>query len=302
MAITVDATLSTTSTNPVENKAITNALNTKADTSSLPHGVPSGGTTGQVLVKSSNSDYAVEWQTITTPSGTKNISITSNGTTTEDVTNYATASITTNVPASAVDSGTKNISITQNGTTTENVVGYASASISVSVSGGDPNENMDKFLNGTLTTYNTDVTSVHSDSFRNASVQTLVFTALGTTSTQRMFANTSALKTIDISGTITNLPQNTFNGSTAVDTIIFRKNSVITISATNAFTNTPFAQGKTGGTIYIPKTLYDALGTGTNDYKASTNWATMDSYGTITWAKIEGSQYENYYADGTPIT
>lgn len=37
----------------------------------------------------------------TTPTGTKQISITSNGTTTEDVTNYATASITVAVPTSS---------------------------------------------------------------------------------------------------------------------------------------------------------------------------------------------------------
>ena len=38
----------------------------------LPHGLPTGGTTGQVLAKSSNSNYAVTWSTIEThgiPSG-----------------------------------------------------------------------------------------------------------------------------------------------------------------------------------------------------------------------------------------
>lgn len=49
----------------------------------------------------------------------------------------------------------------------------------------------------------------------------------------------------------------------------------------------------TGGTIYIPKVLYDHLGDGTSlDYKAATNWSTVDGYGAITWAKIEGSAYE----------
>lgn len=62
-----------------------------------------------------------------TPTGTKQISITTNGVTTEDVTNYASAEITTNVPASAVDTGTKSIS--SNGT--HDVVGYASASVNV---------------------------------------------------------------------------------------------------------------------------------------------------------------------------
>lgn len=87
-------------------------------------------------------------------------------------------------------------------------------------------------------------------------------------------------------------------------TMVIRKSDGISaLGSTNAFTATPFASDGSGGTIYIPKVLYDELGTGSSlDYKAATNWSTIDGYGTITWAQIEGSQYENYYADGTPIT
>ena len=86
-------------------------------------------------------------------------------------------------------------------------------------------------------------------------------------------------------------------------TMILRKSSKAYLSGANAFANTPFASGGTGGTIYIPKVLYDELGTGSaNDYKAATNWSTVDAYGTITWAQIEGSIYETQYADGTPIS
>lgn len=75
------------------------------------------------------------------------------------------------------------------------------------------------------------------------------------------------------------------------------------LGAIAAFNNTPFANGGAGGTIYIPEVMYNHLGDGTAlDYKAATNWSTIDGYGTITWAKIEGSQYENYYVDGTPVT
>lgn len=77
-------------------------------------------------------------------------------------------------------------------------------------------------------------------------------------------------------------------------TIILRKTSVATLSSVSqAFGGTPFASGGSGGTIYIPKSLYDHLGDGTaSDYKAATNWSTLDGYGTVTWAKIEGSEYE----------
>lgn len=87
------------------------------------------------------------------------------------------------------------------------------------------------------------------------------------------------------------------------DTIILRNSSLTSLTNYNVFRGSRYASGGAGGTIYIPKSLYDHLGDSTSlDYKAATNWSTVDGYGTITWAQIEGSQYENYYADGTPIT
>lgn len=67
-----------------------------------------------------------------TPTGTKQISISSNGTTTEDVTTYASAEITVSVP-SVSPTGTKQITISSNGTTTEDVTNYANAEIAVAV-------------------------------------------------------------------------------------------------------------------------------------------------------------------------
>ena len=90
-----------------------------------------------------------------------------------------------------------------------------------------------------------------------------------------------------------------------LDTIILRKaDSPTALAGLNALnTNPAFKSGGAGGTIYIPKALYDHLGDGTSlDYKAATNWSTLDGYGTVTWAKIEGSIYETQYADGTPIS
>ena len=114
-------------------------------------------------------------------------------------------------------------------------------------------------------------------------------------------SNSNALKTVDCNQML-NMNRTFYSGCPNVDTLILRSTSLSTMSWTNAFDSTPFANGGSGGTIYIPKSLYDHLGDGTSlDYKAATNWSTIDGYGTITWAKIEGSQYENYYADGTPI-
>ena len=87
------------------------------------------------------------------------------------------------------------------------------------------------------------------------------------------------------------------------DTIILRNSSLTSLTNYNVFRGSRYASGGAGGTIYIPKSLYDHLGDGTSlDYKAATNWSTVEGYGTITWAQIEGSIYETQYADGTPIT
>lgn len=52
----VDSALSENSINPVQNKVITSALNEISVS-----GLPSGGTQGQLLMKSSNTDYMTEW-------------------------------------------------------------------------------------------------------------------------------------------------------------------------------------------------------------------------------------------------
>lgn len=46
--------------------------------------------------------------------------------------------------------------------------------------------------------------------------------------------------------------------------------------------------------VYVPQSLIAT-------YKTSSNWSTRFNAGYITFYAIEGSQYENYYADGTPI-
>lgn len=96
---------------------------------------------------------------------------------------------------------------------------------------------------------------------------------------------------------------NNFANCSNLKTLIIRESAkVAALSNINNFDGTPFASGGSGGTIYIPKALYDHLGDGSSlDYKAATNWSTLNGYGTITWAQIEGSIYETQYGDGTPI-
>lgn len=109
------------------------------------------------------------------------------------------------------------------------------------------------------------------------------------------FRSNKGLKVIDLTFTGNFKGDAVFRDCTLLDTIIIRNGTVPTLSSTGAFTNTPFASGKAGGTIYVPSALI-------NSYKAASNWSTVNGWGTVTWAAIEGSQYENAYADGTPIS
>ena len=116
----------------------------------------------------------------------------------------------------------------------------------------------------------------------------------------------SILATVDIENMTGQWGQHILNNaflSSSLNKLILRQTTIANLQSVTALAGTAFASGGAGGTIYIPKALYDELGTGSSlDYKAATNWSTLDGYGTITWAQIEGSQYENYFADGTPIT
>lgn len=94
-------------------------------------------------------------------------------------------------------------------------------------------------------------------------------------------------------GFVNYINNNCFYGSSKLATIVLRNTSLVSLGGVGAFNNTPFKSGGTGGTIYIPKVLYDHLGDNSaDDYQHATNWSTVHGYGTITWAKIEGSIYE----------
>ena len=103
----------------------------------------------------------------------------------------------------------------------------------------------------------------------------------------------SSLLSVDFGEDLTSIGSAALQDASHLATLVIRANSIPTLGGASAISGTPFASGGTGGTIYIPETLYNHLGDGTaDDYKAATNWSVIDAYGTITWAKIEGSQYE----------
>ena len=144
--------------------------------------------------------------------------------------------------------------------------------------------------------------SLNSRSLSNLGIEILVLPSIVNFYGMSVCNGCKSLTTIDLGENITGIGNSIFGACSVLNTIILRKSSVVPLTWGSAFSSTPFDTGGSGGTIYIPKSLYDLLGTGqTGDYKAATNWSTFDGYGTITWAQIEGSQYETKYADGTDV-
>lgn len=139
--------------------------------------------------------------------------------------------------------------------------------------------------------------------FYHTALTALAFPKLTAVGTQSLHSIGSTFQALDLGDTCTTINNQGIAGNNNFDTLILRRSSGITAAGqNNILNNTKFANGGAGGTIYIPKALYDHLGDGTSlDYKAATNWSTINGYGTITWAKIEGSYYETHYADGTVI-
>ena len=138
--------------------------------------------------------------------------------------------------------------------------------------------------------------------FENSIFTAIVLPKITQTKNSDFAGNNALLTAVDLRSA-TSLAQNLFNNRSGLVTVILGSSELAALTNITAFNNTPFASGGSGGTIYIPQSLYDHLGDGTSlDYKAASNWSTIDGYGTITWAKIEGSYYETHYADGTIIT
>lgn len=110
-----------------------------------------------------------------------------------------------------------------------------------------------------------------------------------------IFNGCTSLKTVDWGPHSMSIGADAFRAPN-LENLILRRPTVASLGGggTNVFRGcTNIQPGGSGVSIYIPKTLYDSLGTGTNDYKAATNWSVIDGYGTVTWKQIEGSQYES---------
>lgn len=130
--------------------------------------------------------------------------------------------------------------------------------------------------------------------YRHPNLETLVLPKISQLSNS-MINNCSKFKTLDLGPTFRIYYMQATQNDTVFDTIIIRSTSLPEMTNINALQNTPFASGKSGGTLYVPQSLIAS-------YQAASNWSTILGYPNNQILPIEGSIYETQYADGTPIT
>lgn len=105
----------------------------------------------------------------------------------------------------------------------------------------------------------------------------------------------AGVKTADLGQVHENGFDNNYFYNCPLATLILRyTGGVCPLKNVTAFRDTPFKDGGTGGTLYVPSALISS-------YQSATNWSTVLGYANNQILPIEGSQYENYYADGTVI-
>lgn len=122
-----------------------------------------------------------------------------------------------------------------------------------------------------------------SASFPNMAIASNLTTAFGNNTA--VYA-CQLLEFCDI-GSTTGIGSSAFANCYALETLVLRKSdSICTLANVNAFTNTPMSgYNNLTGTIYVPQALIST-------YQTATNWSTLYDAGTVTFAAIEGSEYE----------
>lgn len=107
--------------------------------------------------------------------------------------------------------------------------------------------------------------------------------------TQIEFMRGSRYTVCDLGEKVTALGARHFYDGSKTYTVILRNpNQVVTAADTNRL------DMKADSKVYVPSALVES-------YQTASNWSTIYAAG-VQFLPIEGSQYENYYADGTPIS
>lgn len=181
------------------------------------------------------------------------------------------------------------ITITENGT--YDVTNYASANVNVeSSSSGESTDYLAQLLNGTITSYSSDeVTNLKSILMNVVSIQSVSLPNCTNASVNNIFYNCTSLESVNLPKLTyayrgmfygcsklkglslpccNNIGVQAFMNAKALTSLTLGANSVATLQNTNAFTNTPIANGT--GYIYVPSDLVES-------YKTANNWSTYAS-------------------------
>lgn len=239
------------------------------------------------------SEVTVNVPTGSTPTGTKQISITQNGTTTEDVTNYANAEITVNVSGGggySIDDlagGAPTGAITINATSVSAYAFYHKTGIT-SVSA--PNclstgQYAFQDCSGITSISFPSLTTFNEYDFQNCTGLTSVaFPSLTSDVRTRTFGGCTNLATADL-GFTSRLRNQAFINASGIRTLILRKtDGVVTLDGWTASCLGGIYNNPTASTVYVPQSL---LAT----YQTTGNWVSAQNAG-VTFSAIEGSIYE----------
>lgn len=153
---------------------------------------------------------------------------------------------------------------------------------------GTTDERFKQLVERTITEISDDtVTSVGHHAFRHCDKLTSVNLPLVTSVGHYAFDSCSQLTSIDLP-LVTSVGTSAFYGCFELSCVIFRTETICALANVNAFNNTPFASGKAGGTLLVPRSL-------TTEYPNATNWSSIMSGN----ANNRVLALEDYTVDGT---
>lgn len=129
--------------------------------------------------------------------------------------------------------------------------------------------------------------SSHPMQLASASFPNMAVSSLGTAFGSTTAANACKQLAFADVGKTKAIAANAFANCYALRTLVLRRTgSICTLSNVSAFLNTPMrGYNSLTGTVYVPSALIAS-------YQTASNWKTLYDGGTLTFAAIEGSQYE----------
>jgi hypothetical protein len=128
------------------------------------------------------------------------------------------------------------------------------------------------------------LTSIGQYAFSHCSALTSAYFPSVTRIGNYAFYFCSALASV-ILPSVTNIGQATFSWCSNLKVLVLGSKTLCPLTNKSTFNQTPFAEGKAGGTVYVPQALI-------TEYQTATNWSTLYAAGTCNFVAIEGSEYE----------